>query len=101
MLLLAKYANELKLKPCHQLDFYNRCQFHAKFGMITMDFIESLPPSNGKNTIPVVVDRLSKISHFLALSHPYTTKMVAEKFVEGVVKLHGMHRTIISNREPV
>ncbi|KAL5846596.1 hypothetical protein ACOSQ3_010120 [Xanthoceras sorbifolium] len=68
---------------------------------ITMEFIEGLPPSNGKNSIFVVVDRLSKSAHFLALSHPYTAKVVAETFVEGVVKLHGMPRSIISDRDPV
>lgn len=67
---------------------------------ITMDFIEGLPSSNGKNTILVVVDRLSKSAHFLPLAHPFTTKMVAEKFV-GVVKLHGMPKSIISDRDPV
>lgn len=68
---------------------------------ITMDFVDGLPPSNGKNTIMVVVDRLSKSAHFLALSHPYTAKMVAEKFIDGVVKLHGMPHTIIRDRDPI
>ena len=68
---------------------------------ITMDFIEGLPPSNGKSTIFVVVDHLSKSAYFLALSHPHTAKMVAEKFVEGIVKLHGMPKSIISDRDPI
>ena len=54
-----------------------------------------------KSTIFVVVDRLSKSTHFLALSHPYTAKMVAEKFLEGVVKLHGLPKSIISDRDPI
>lgn len=68
---------------------------------ITMDFIKGLPTSNGKNVIFVKVDRLSKSAHFLSLAHPFTAKMVAEKFVEGVVKLHGMPKSIISDRDPV
>ena len=68
---------------------------------ITMDFIEGLPTSNSKNAILVVVDRLSKSAYFLALAHPFTAKMVAEKFMDGVVKLHGMPKSIISDRDPV
>lgn len=63
---------------------------------ITMDFIEGLPPSSGKNTILVVVDRLNKSTHFLALAHPYIEKTIVEKFVR-VLKLHGMPRTIVSD----
>jgi len=66
-----------------------------------MDFIDGLPPSAGKTTILVVVDRLSKSAHFLALAHPYTAKMVAEIFITGIVKLHGMPQSIVSDRDPV
>ncbi|RVW42820.1 Transposon Tf2-8 polyprotein [Vitis vinifera] len=68
---------------------------------ITLDFIEGLPISRGKDTIMVVVDRLSKSAHFLTLSHPFTAKTIAEKFVEGVFKLHGMPKSIISDQDPI
>lgn len=68
---------------------------------ITLDFIEWLPTSHGKDTILVVVDRLSKYAHFLTLTNPFTAKGVVEKFVEGIIKLQGLPKSIISDLDLV
>lgn len=67
--------------------------------VVTMDFIEGLPTSNRYNCILVVVDKLSKYSHFIALIHPFNAQTVANAFMDHVYKLHGMPETIISDRD--
>lgn len=66
-----------------------------------MDFIERLSSSNGKNTILVVVDRLSKYAHFLTLAHPFIAKAIAKRFIDGVVKLYGMPHFIVNDRDSI
>lgn len=51
---------------------------------ISMDFIVGLPLCKGKSVILAVVDRLSKCAHFIAMSHPYTTIIVAHVFIDNV-----------------
>ncbi|KAK8957341.1 hypothetical protein KSP39_PZI000693 [Platanthera zijinensis] len=74
---------------------------HQIWDTVSMDFIEGLPKSQGKSVILVVVDKLSKYGHFLALSHPYSGETVAELFAKEIVRLHGVPRSIISDRDPV
>jgi len=45
-----------------------------------MDFITVLPKSNGYEAILVVVDQLSKFSHFVSLKHLFTTRSMAATF---------------------
>lgn len=68
---------------------------------ITLDFIEALPNSYGKEVILVVVDRLTKYAHFLALSHPYTVEQIVTVFMDNIVKLHGFPKEIISDRDRI
>lgn len=68
---------------------------------ISMDFIDGLPPAHGKTTILVVVDRLSKYAHFCPISHPYTAASIAQVFVDNIIKLHGVPRSIVSDRDPI
>ena len=62
-----------------------------------MDFIIGLPTVQSKDFIFVVVDRLSKYSHFFAISARYTATQVAELFFRDVFRLHGLPKTIVSD----
>lgn len=68
---------------------------------LTMDFIEGLPKSDGHDTILVVVDRFSKYAHFLSLRHPFSAETVAQLFLDNVVRLHGMPKSIVSDHDRI
>lgn len=66
---------------------------------LSMDFITHLPQSHGKTTIWVIVDRLTKYAHFVALPNRFTTSTLAPIFLVEVYRLHGMPKTIVSDPE--
>ena len=68
---------------------------------IAMDFITCLPNSHGYTTIFVMVDWLSKQAHFGALPKSYTATKVADLVAQMVCKLHGLPRSITSDRDPI
>jgi hypothetical protein len=70
-----------------------------KWESISMDFITGLPKVQGKDCIYVVVDRLTKFSHFYAIPTEYNVVQVAELFFREVFRLHGLPRNIISDRD--
>lgn len=50
---------------------------HHAWRHVSMDFLERLPKSKGKDVIFVVVDRMKQFTHFMSLSHPYKALTVA------------------------
>jgi len=73
----------------------------APFIDISMDFVEGLPKSEGKDVIMVIVDRFSKYAHCVALNHPYAAPTIARAFMDNIYKLHGTPASITSDRDPV
>ena len=67
---------------------------------IPLDFIVGLPRSKGYTEILVVVDRYSKYAHFRPLSTSHTASQVADLFCSMVERLHGVPRSITSDRDP-
>jgi hypothetical protein len=66
---------------------------------ICMDFIVGLPnTSRHHNSIWAIVDRLTKSTHFLPVHTTHRTKKYAEIYIDQIVRVHGILRTIVSDR---
>ena len=66
-----------------------------------MDFVTGLPrTSKGKNAVWVIVDRLTKAAHFLAVKTTDTLVTLSRLYIEEIVRLHGVPLSIISDRDP-
>jgi hypothetical protein len=66
-----------------------------------MDFVTELPESDRYNAILMIIDRLTKIRYYIV----YKTKdqgtlveQTARIFIEYIWKLHGISKSIVSNR---
>jgi hypothetical protein len=69
---------------------------------ISLDLITNLPPAQdtGNDAIFVVVDRLSKMAHFIPTKKTVTAQELAHLFVKEIFRLHGVPQTIVSDRDP-
>jgi hypothetical protein len=70
-----------------------------KWEDISMDYIVGLPNTSQKHdSIWVIVDRLTKTAHFIPVHTIYNAKRYAEIYLDRIVCLHGVPKTIIFDR---
>jgi len=67
---------------------------------ISADFITKLPLAQGYDSILVVVDRLTKMVHFIPTIEKTSAEGLARLFRDNMWKLHGLPKSIISDRGP-
>jgi hypothetical protein len=70
-----------------------------KWDSISMDFITEFPKVQGKDCIFVVVDRLTKFAHSFAIATDFSASQVADLFFIEIFRLHGLPKTIVSDRD--
>jgi hypothetical protein len=91
-------------------DIYSRSKIprHCPYGLlcllpipkkpwssISMDFITDLPSSKAFDSIFVVVDRLTKMAHFMQYNKTIIGEETARLFMDNIYKYHGLHDDII------
>jgi hypothetical protein len=69
--------------------------------VVTMDFITGFPRTDKQHdSIMVVVNKLTKASHFILLKTTHKATEVADIFMKEVARLHEIPKTIVSDRDP-
>jgi len=94
-------------------DTYQRTKVvrHAPYGLIkpneapnrlgksiSMNFITDLPKSEGDDAILIVIDRLTKMAHFLPCTEEINTRQFTKLFVREIFRLHRLPKNIITDR---
>jgi len=65
---------------------------------ISMVFITDLPKSKGDYAILIVIDRLTKMAHFLPCAKEMNARQYSEHFVREIFRLQGLPKDIITDR---
>ncbi|KAI3368651.1 hypothetical protein L3Q82_025653 [Scortum barcoo] len=76
------------------------CALSSLVSRLSLDFVTGLPPSHGHTTILTVVDRFSKMAHFVPLPKLPSAKETAELMLTHVFRLHGLPVDVVSDRGP-
>lgn len=95
-------CQQVKLSPSKPVGLLHSLEIStAIWEHVSLDFITELPLVKGQSVIIVVVDRLSKYCHLGSLSANYSTTSVADYFIKQIIRLHGIPKIMVSNRDKV
>ena len=71
-----------------------------KWDNITMDFMSGFPLTQQKHdAVWVIIDKLTKLAHFISVRMDYSMDRIAKLYVEEIVRLHGVPLSIVSDRD--
>jgi hypothetical protein len=86
--------------PCHQP--YGLLQPlpipQQPWSSISMDFITDLPSSRSYDSTFVIVDRFTKMAHFVPCTKSITREETTQLFIDNIYRYHGLPKDIISDR---
>ena len=94
-------------------DFYNRIKAEDqtlvgllkpldvlmwKWESVSMNFIVGSPRTpKGHDSIRVIIDRLTKVAHFIAVRNDYRVEKLLDRYVDNILRLHGAPISIVSD----
>ncbi|XP_019442246.1 PREDICTED: uncharacterized protein LOC109346962 [Lupinus angustifolius] len=77
------------------------CDARIESDSIAIDFVSEFPRTQkGYDAVWVIVDHLTKTTHFLPINKKYSLERLAEVYLKEIVQLHGIPKNIISDRDP-
>jgi hypothetical protein len=89
-------------KHIHPVGLLQPLPIHEwKWEVVTMDFIMGYPrKSKQHDAIMVVVDKITKVTHFIPMKTTHKETNVVDIYMREVACLHGISKTIVSDRDP-
>jgi hypothetical protein len=100
MWLCAMCVKELRLNTRGQLDYCIHLRYPSGSGkrLVWISLLDYLAPQKGYDAIWVIVDRLTKVAHFIPVKTTYKGSQLAELYMARIVCLHGVPKKIVSDR---
>jgi hypothetical protein len=94
-------CQQVKVEHCHPTGLLQPIPIlEWKWEVISMNFITRLPKTKKQNdSIMVVIDKITKYEHFILVKSTHKIINIADIFMKEIFRMHGIPKTIISNRD--